>query len=532
MAIAKLILCASNHHLTAGVWYGTRLHYYETFANSEDGYQAFDAFIQRNAKMNVYLIADAIEEEYRLESLPHTSGGARAELLERKLNQFNRNNLFRTAHFINQDKDKRRDDNFLFVALNNADFLQGWMSVIQVHQVPLVGLYLLPMISQYTVQQMKLMAPNILLCERLSSGLRQTYLHNGHLRMSRLAPMVDVKPNQMAYFYLVEIEKTRLYLQSQRFITDHTELQLVMPSLDDQSEVIGKSISQEQGMECKIVDSLAYAKHVNIAPDLVLKHPELLHMQLLANGNIPANLAPDQLTKAYHLNKIRQAIYIAAAAVTLLGIGVAGYSFLQANWSVQETAQLALQTQSQQQRYEEVASNFPTTPIPSAELKTAVDLAERVKQYNITPEDMMLVLSTALEATPEITIERLRWLQTDNLDMADTEKSRDINASAANNNASQAAPLRQIAFVSAALSHFNGDYRGALNSVNQFVARLKSNPKVEQVVVLQEPVNASSFASLQGSTLDESTSERAPAAFKIKVILKAMPSEPTTGAGV
>jgi len=93
--------------------------------------------------MNAYLIADAIEEEYRLESLPHTSGNARAELLERKLNQFNRNNLFRTAHFINQDKDKRKDDNFLFVALSNAEFLQGWMSVVQVNQVPLVGLYLL-----------------------------------------------------------------------------------------------------------------------------------------------------------------------------------------------------------------------------------------------------------------------------------------------------------------------------------------------------------------------------------------------------
>lgn len=520
MAISKLILCASNHHLTAGVWFGTRLHYYETFANTEGGYQAFDAFIKENAKMNVYLMADAVEEEYRLERLPHTSGSARIELLERKLNQFNRNNLFRTAHFINQDKDARRDDNFLFVALNNADFLQGWMGVIQGNQVPLVGLYLLPMVSQYTVQQMKLMAPNILLCERLPSGLRQTYLNNGHLRMSRLAPIVDVKPNQMAYFYLVEIEKTRLYLLSQRFITDQTELQLVMPSLDEQSQVIGKSISQEQGMECKIVDSLAYAKNINIAPDLVLKHPELLHMQLLANGNVPANLAPDLLTKAYRLNKIRQAIYIAAGLVTTIGIGIAGYSFLQANWSVQETAQLALQTQAQQQRYEEVASNFPTTPIPSADLKTAVDLAERVKRYNITPEDMMLVLSGALEASPEITIERLRWLQTDNVEMQDTEKARESNPAQANSNVTQGAILRQIAFVSAALTNFNGDYRGALNSVNQFVAQIKNNPDVEQVMVLQEPVNASSFASLQGSTLDENTSERAPAAFKLKVVLK------------
>jgi hypothetical protein len=523
MAISKLILCASNHHLTAGVWFGTRLQHYETFANSEAGYQAFDTFIKQNPNMNAYLIADAVEEEYRLESLPHTTGKARAELLERKLNQFNRNNLFRTAHFIHQDKDKRRDDHFLFVALTNADFLQGWMSVIQVNQVPLVGLYLLPMISQYTVQQMKLMAPNILLCERLSSGLRQTYLSNGRLRMSRLAPIVDVKPNQMAYFYLVEIEKTRLYLLSQRFINDHTELQLVMPSLDSQSEIIGKSISQEQGMECRIVDSLAYAKHINIAPNLVLKHPELLHMQLLANGNIPDNLAPDQLTKAYQVTKLRQGIYAAAAAITVLGLGVAGYSFLQANWEVQETAQLAQETQMQLKRYDEVASDFPTTPIPSADLKTAVDAAERVKQYNITPVTMMGVLSNALEQSPEIAIQRLRWVQTNQIDAQDSEKTQDTAMSGgtvANAASGQSADLRQVAFVNAELVNFGGDYRGALNSVNRFVAQISRNPSVEQVVILQEPVNVSSFANLKGSTLDENNSERTPAAFKLKIVMK------------
>ena len=44
---------------------------------------------------------------------------------------------------------------------------------------------------------------------------------------------------------------------------------------------------------------------------------------------------------------------------------------------------------------------------------------------------------------------------------------------------------------------------------------------VEQVTVLQEPVNVSSLANLQGTTTDEQdTTERTPAIFKLKVILK------------
>jgi hypothetical protein len=250
-------------------------------------------------------------------------------------------------------------------------------------------------------------------------------------------------------------------------------------------------------------------------------------MQLLANGNIPDNLAPDQLTKAYQLNKIRQGIYVAAAAAALMGIGVAGYNFFQANAEVQETAQLAEQTQQQLKRYDEVASNFPSTPIPSAELKTAIDIANQVKHYNTTPATMMGVLSNALERMPEVAIQRLHWVQTNRIDAQDADKTIEmlglVNGQGGATTAQQIGELRQVAFVNAELVNFNGDYRGALTSVNQFADEIKLNPMVEQVVVLQEPVNVSSLANLKGSTLDENTSERTPAEFKLKIVLKQMP---------
>src|SRR5690606_36804608 len=104
---------------------------------------------------------------------------ARREMVGRKLNQLYRNTPYRTAHFINRDPNKRKDDRFLFVALTQVEFLQPWINQIQANQSPLVGIYLLPMVSQHFVRRMKLMSPHLLLSERLSSGLRQTYLHNG-----------------------------------------------------------------------------------------------------------------------------------------------------------------------------------------------------------------------------------------------------------------------------------------------------------------------------------------------------------------
>ena len=527
----KLILCATNTSLTAGFWHGTKLQTYAIFNNNSQDHTRFSEFLAQYSDVNIYLIADAVEEDYRLESLPHTTGGARREIIERKLNQFNRNNLYRAAHFINRANDKRKDDNFLFVALSNADFLQGWMDVIQASQAPLVGVYLLPMISQVVVRQMKLMAPHILLCERLSSGLRQTYLHNGRLRMSRLVPMKDVKANQLAYFYLVEIDKTRLYLMSQRLIAGETALQMVLPAVDGTHDEIAKSISQDQGLECKAVDILAYAKNVNIAADLVKAHPELLHMQLLANGNVPDNLAPTTLSKIHGLNNIRRKINIATASIATVGIILATYFGWQGSQQKDQLQLITAQTQQQQRQYEEVAKNFPSAPIASTELKIAADLAQTIKNNNQTPRQLMQVLSAAFESSPEIGLNRLRWVQTSDKELKDEEGAVSGQAQSqttqliANSDPSK---LIQIGFVNAEIQGFTGDYRKALNSVNQFVGRLRENSLVEQVTVLQEPVNVSSLANLQGSTTDESAvNERPPAIFKIKIILKPVSLQPT-----
>ena len=524
----KLILCATNTSLTAGFWHGTKLQSYSVFANNSQDHTRFSQYLAQYIDINVYLIADAVEEDYRLESLPHTTGGARREIIERKLTQFNRNNLYRAAHFINRATDKRKDDNFLFVALSQADFLQGWMDAIQANHAPLAGVYLLPMISQVVVRQMKLMAPHILLCERLSSGLRQTYLHNGRLRMSRLAPMKDVKPNQLAYFYLVEIDKTRMYLMSQRLIANETPLQMVLPAIDGTHDEIAKSISIEQGLECKAVNILAFAKNVNIAPELIKTNPELLHMQLLANGNVPDNLAPVNLIKTHSLNNVRRKINITTASIATLGVILATYYAWQGTQQKQQLQYIAAQTQQQTQQYETVAKNFPTTPIASTELKVAADLAQIIKNNQQTPQPLMQVLSVAFESAPEISLNRMRWVQTsdreikDDSDNANQQNQPNANANiavgASNNDPTK---LVQIGFVNAEINGFTGDYRKALNSVNQFISRLRENKLVEQVVVLQEPVNVSSQANLQGSTTDENTSaERPPAIFKIKIVLK------------
>lgn len=519
----KLVFCATSHSLLAGLWHAGKLQGSQAFNNDDAGHAAFAEFLKQHISIPIYLMADAVEEDYRLERVPHTTGKAKKELVSRKLNQFYRGLDYRTAHFVNRDTNKRKDDKYLFVALNNADFLQSWVNLIQVAKVQLVGIYLLPMLSQVLVKQLKLMAPHILLCEKLSSGLRQTYLHNGRLRMSRLVPNVPTAANQLGYFYLVETEKTRLYLISQRFITRETPLNLVLASLDGSTQSISQGISQEQGIECTDLNLSQITKSLNLPAALIEQMPELLHMHLLESGHVVDNLAPEALTKEYDFSKLKQKIKLTSLLLGVLGLFAAGGVLMQGlNYesAVKETAQ---DTLLQQRRYDAAAKDFPVTTISAEDLKAAVELDKTISIYPKSPRRMMQVVSAALEEVPEVQLDRLHWALTNDMNIKDDDKLISLPAANVPTNlvfTPDPSKLYELTYVTAEISGFTGDYRGALNSVHKFVEKLKANQNVAIVEVLQEPVNVSSYVSLQGSTTDEQTAQTQPALFKLKVILK------------
>jgi len=428
--------------------------------------------------------------------------------------------------------------------LNNDEFIEGWIAVIQQVDAQLVGVYLLPMLSKLLIKQFKLTAPNILLCEQLSSGLRQTYFDNGRLSMSRLVPNMPDDSSKLAYFYLVETEKTRLYLMSKRFISLETRMNLVLVSADGSTQHISQAISQEQGLDCLDINTSEMAKSLGLPLDLVLQKPELLHMQLLANGNLVDNLAPEKLTKNFKFRQLRQAIKIGTVAVGVLGVFASAWVLVQ-GLSNQTAYQQAVQdTMVQEFRYQEVAKSYPVTPISATDLQIAVELDRKISAYPKSPRRMMQVLSTALEQSNQgstqgtiqeslenIQLERLRWLLSNDGNVKDNDKSIPVTTSSTTNNTmanvnlalpADATALYEVGFVTAEIAGFSGDYRAALNMVNRYVANIKADARVANVEVLQEPVNVSSFADLQGSTADEQSTQKPPAYFKLKVILKSV----------
>ncbi len=519
----KIVLCANTSHLMAGVWRFGKLKFFETFKNNEPGYLAFKLFLQGKPNTNIYFLADAPEEDYRLESLPHTRGSDRKYLLERKLNQIYRGHALRTALFLKRGKDEAKSDHFLLMALNNAEFLQEWLGVIEAEQAPLAGVYLLSMVAPTLAKGLKLNAPHIIFTEKLSTGLRQSYLQNGALRMSRLVPFPNGDVHPSASFYLAETKKTRMYLSNQRYITPDTQVAIVVPSLGHAQHALCQKIEDAGGLGCTNVDLNPLVKSSNLDQALVEKAPELLHMHLLAKSRLATSLAEMKLTKNHRINVMRDSLNLATAATLVIGLLLSLFYFVQ-NFSQQsEQSDLMIQTKHQQQLYQQVAKDFPATPLPSTDLQVAVELSQRIKAYQRLPDRMMQIISNAIAKSSEIQINRLYWEQTNDANL----KDRDTTIGALQGQESKPAlpvlsntELHETAFLSGEIKRFTGDYRAALNSVNQLAEWLKADTNVAYVQILQAPVNVSSYTKLEGSTTDEVESKQTSALFKLKIILK------------
>ena len=316
----KTILCVNDRQLMAGCWRFGKLKSFETYANDEQGLQSFALSLRKTLHTNIHLLVDAGEEDYRLEVLPHTRGSDRKELLERKLNQIYRGYAFRMAVFIKRDTDEAKSDHFLLIAVNQADYLQDWLAIIAQEEAPLAGIYPISMTTQLLAKCLKLSSPHIIFTEKLSTGLRQSYLDQGELRMSRLVPFPSGDSNPGAGFYLTETEKTRLYLNSQRYLTNMTTVHVAVASFNHQQQALCELIEEGPEMACLDVDLSPLAKSFGIAQSQLENTPALIHMHLLAKSHLANSLATTLHTKCYRINRIREFLNLATAFILFISL--------------------------------------------------------------------------------------------------------------------------------------------------------------------------------------------------------------------
>lgn len=460
------------------------------FINSPLGWQEFNRFLADYSGVPAFIMVNAVEEDYRVEVLPHTQGRARKALIDRKLAQMFRNHPYRAALIQGQQTTQRREDVFLFCALSNTELLRPWIERLNANHVPVAGVYLLPLVSELLLGALSAASPYTLLVSEHSTGLRQSFFKNGKLKASRFSFTDHVNKNNQAD-YAAEIDRTLLYLHGMKTLNPDDALTFLVLDPTNTLKDLCKHYTQDANIRCIHINSSILQKLRGMTPRLMTSS-DLVHLYALAERGRPVNLAPAAVLQNFGAYQAKRLLYSLSGALLLVGTIWSAINL----WRYQEyenrADQAELETQNLSLRYREAARRFPAAPASSAELEAAVKIAQQISAKQQTPERLMHAISTALENHPQVQLQGLRW--------------------------NSGNP--EVGVLEGEIKPFRGDYRAAIAEVAAFNRTLASSGYVNRTQVVAWPLNLSSTEGVSGSTQDEEKGGEVKAQFKLEIEMK------------
>ncbi len=523
----KLLIGISSHGATVARWRGNRVAECEVFDNDEGGHAAFREYLAACEYMPALLMVDAVEEDYRFETLPHTFGSDRTQMVGRKLRQHYRNTPYMTSWLLGRDASKRRDDRYLFSALTNPEIVDEWLKAVLARGLPVAGLYLLPMVSAALPQKLDIKTGNLLVVAQHAAGLRLTFFRDRQFRLSRLTRHDSARGSDRARYFGEEVSNTRLYLHALRTMTlDEQLMVLLLDRRDDLVDVAAAIARDNPSLDCVRLGRQELARRLGLSESLLDVSPYIIYLQLLGARAPQSNLAPPSVTVGHRRYQARRGIYAASAAI-VLGAAVWTGANLLKTWELNGEEQLVKrQTAQLSAQYLQVTRQFPAAPASAENLKRTVEIAQKLRDNTHTPLEMMSVVSQALESSPNIVVRDFQWQYGPNEIDSGGPGARAAEAAPPPAPVSGLLPLapppvtrKQSGLVEGEVRPFRGNYRRAIDMINDFASRIEKYPAVAEVRVVKLPLDVNPTLQLSGNTLD-SPDQTGTADFKLLIVFK------------
>jgi hypothetical protein len=504
---AKILLNVSARRVTMGLFAQRRLSEVKSFPNDETAWGAFGRLVAAHERTPVYVMADVVEEDFRSETLPHVMGRARREMVARKLAQFFRTAPYRTAWLQGRTRDRRRDDQYLFLALNSGDLLRPYLEITESRRAPLAGIYLLPVTSQALVERLKPQTSGVLLVSLQGGGLRQSFFVDGKLRISRLTPFELTPEQTLGHLLVEEIEKSRLFLYNSRLFSRDAPLQAWVLDPVGTLHAACSELIAEPNFNCSVLHRDALASAFGMPAADLPQDMDALLLCLLGRHPPDCSLAMPRQTLGFAFHRLRLGTYGLAAGLAALAVLWSGYNiFARGNYE-DRTVRARDEAGRLQTQYQEAARRFPAAPTSAENMRRAVDAVDALRAHVRTPEAAMRAIGQTLAAYPNIELTKLAWRY--------GEDKQTVSPPAG---ATGFQGWEETAELSAGIRPFDGDYRQALRLIEHFAQALRGQPGVVEVRVVELPVNLDPKSGLSGNTSD-APETGAAAQFKLSVKL-------------
>ena len=391
-----------------------------------DELDLFQGYCQSRQSSHFIVLADLVEEDFQLETIPHVIGPTRNQLLARKFEQMYRNSPYRACSSLGREatpapNSRRRDELVLFMAMTNQQAITPWLEIMHAQRNQVRGVYSLAVTAAWLGAHFDLAGRGVLAVTLNRAGLRQVYLENGQPRFARLAVFdVDDLLNAGARI-AAEIARTQQYLATLRWLRrDGSPLPVLLVCPPGVRAVWRTACVNTDRLEFEFADlSMLASPGAGLRAGAVAddRSGNFYADSLWTAGALSAtpkiNFSPPWAAEHYNLWRWRAAITAAGATACAVGLASGAVLFGQAKAIDADTDRQMASMARANADYQQVAKSFPQTLATPEHLKSAVLALDPLANRPLTPEPILIQISQALMQAPSFAVEKIEWSATD-----------------------------------------------------------------------------------------------------------------------
>jgi hypothetical protein len=518
----KRLFYFTGYRMSVLHWSGKKLIGTSSFEPTEGGLGKFRSYLLQAENIPGKFLVDVIEEDFRNEKIPHVGSRDRKSVVNRLVDRFYRSSQdYCYSEITGRVKGGRKDDIVLLGAMTNPQLIQPWITILDECEVPLSGIWTLPLISKKLLKTLK--AGNgvvLLVSQQVNSNVRQTLFRDGKLVSSRQSiinqDMGDI--SGIGALAAPEVKRTIDFLRAQNLVAANEVINIHILGSKEQI------LSLEQSFKNNDRQEVTIHKISDIQDKLGLTGVEdkfsdnLFAWLCLSQSFCASHYGSRQLFNRYYNKVAATALY----ATSLLVI-IAGALITQANISdtIEYEKSITLLNKEEEHYkdlYAKKFKDFEEVFQNAGLMNSAVELADRIKLNSETsPLDFLIGLSEILsqDESNELYIDRIEW-QAVNIN----EKNKKTQKA----NFTGKLPVQHNAIVIGRIDDPENNYRASIEHIERIIGYLKASPRVDKVETLIMPVDLrseSKFSTESGVEIKQGANRETSGVFSLKITMKA-----------
>ena len=497
---AKLVLyfTASEHVLYR--WSSGALEPEARFAPDEQGLAEFRRHLAGRHGALVYVLADLAGEDFHEDQIPYLRGADRQTVIDRRLAQRYRDTRLSAALSLGTVSGERRVERLLLASFTNSQQFTVWLDALAESGARLSGVYSVPLLAPALAASLGVRSGRVFVVTANSTGLRQCYVEDGHLRFSRLERIADMAPEALGPFVRAEMMRLAQYLATLRALPrDGPPVQVLVVAPAGQRAAFEQALVSDARLVFRTVDTGEAARKAGIKRWPSGAAGEHLFLHLAARRPPKEQFARIEDRRSYVLWRLQRAIAFAGAAGFAACALYAGAQLIGLLGAQNEASRLRLDAQSARQQYDRITASFPVTQTTTDNLKATVVEFTKIAAQSASPEPALAYLSRVVERFPQMEIESVLWSVGKPVALGGNAPAQAGPAGTASGGAADAAPqvMQMIEVTGRVNATRRSDYRAITGQVQQFAEALRTDP-AWRILRTQLPFDVTSEGTLSG----------------------------------